>query len=204
MYRDSRNNLNTEKINDVKIPNISRNMSKDTTKKYEISSRSDPIKRHKKYGTRKRLTIQIVYIIAAILWAVFITYFGFYRTPKAGLIILLIPFFVYGLGFINAKELTVDVEDNVFSANYLSVGLLIVLPLLTWMDKRQNHNTTIVTEAMIVSIVLSLLSLVDIWVRPKWLSVVKHIKSVIQTAALTLLVFALYMFYIGRQQGKTT
>jgi hypothetical protein len=57
----------------------------------------------------------------------------------------------------------------------------------------------IIVEAMILAIMLSMISLIDVWVEPKWLSIVKHIKSILQTASLALLIYALYMFYVGRE-----
>lgn len=164
------------------------------------------INRHKLFGRRKVQIIKIIYLIGIVLWTILIWYMKFYKTGKLGYIILIIPLFVYLFGFINSNKITVEVEDSLFSANYLSVGLLIVVPLLSWVDskEKENKNKVMVIESMLIAIVLSLLSLVDIWVSPKWLSTVKHIKSILQTAAVTLLVFSLYMFYEGRRSKTDT
>lgn len=195
----------------TKIDNTDRSKSKSSPRGINPSSKNGfgggkrdkhvKINRHKLFGTRKVRVIKLIYLVGIVLWVVLIWYMKFYKTGKLGYIILIIPLIIYMFGFLNADKITVEVEDSLFSANYLSVGLLIVVPLLSWVDskEKENKHRHIVIEAMLIAIVLSLLSLVDIWVPPKWLSTVKHIKSILQTAAVTLLVFSLYMFYEGRR-----
>jgi hypothetical protein len=162
-------------------------------------NRYEKIDKHKAYGRKKTLSVQLLYLFAAVIWIIFCAVMGFTNIPWVGLVILAIPLVIFGIGFFNANKITVEVEDTIFMANYLSIGLLIVIPLLAWMDKVNNNNKERVITAMIAGIVLSMLSLVDIWVRPKWLSFIKHLKSVLQTASLTLLIYAIYLFIIGRQ-----
>lgn len=178
---------------------MSKNKIPDTPDIPMCSSPNDcKINKYKKYGRNKTRTIQLTYIIASILWILLIAVTGLYQTTLLGYLILTIPLCVFGFGFINAQHLTVEVEENVFTANSLSIGLLILLPLLTEVDKSFNKNKKIFTRAMIIAVVLAMFSLIDVWVQPKMLSVTKHIKSILQTLALTLLVYALYMYYAGR------
>ena len=163
----------------------------------QVTQRKDK-KGGKIYGTRKRLIIKWIYIASIIGWVLLLYLLRFYRTSWVGYIILSIPIFVYLLGIINSNQMTVEVEENVFGSSYLSIGMLIIIPFLAWMDKRPNVNNAIVSEALILAIILSLVSLVEIWVPPKWLSIVRHLKSIFQMAALSLLVFGMYMFYVGR------
>lgn len=164
-----------------------------------VESRREPFKKTKLYGSRRTQSVQIVYVIASLLWILLIFVLGLWKTDLMGTIILLIPLVVYGFGFYNANTLTVEVEETVFSINYLSIALLVVIPLTAWINKTYNGDQRYLTRIMVVAVIIALLSLVDIWVRPKWITVVRHVKSALQTAALTLVVFALYIYYMGQQ-----
>lgn len=153
------------------------------------------------YGTRKTRAIQSLYIICSVLWIVLILLLGLYHTDWPGLVILSLPLFVFAFGFVNSSDLSVEVEEDMSKANYLSIGLLVVLPLLTFCTndykgdgQAKIHFMTII----IVALILTMLSMVDIWVKKKWMTLMKHIKSILQTTSLTLIIFALYTYYVER------
>jgi hypothetical protein len=156
------------------------------------------INKYARYTPEKSLTIQITYIISVLAWIFLIYITGLYETSLLGLLILAIPIFVFGFGFVSARHLTVEVEESLFSANSLSIGLVILLPLLTELDKTYNKNKQLFTRAILIAIVLAMFSLLDVWVQPKYLSITRHIKSILQTMSLTLLIYALYSYYMGR------
>ena len=164
----------------------------------EDSNRHDPIKTTKTYGKTRARAVQIVYLCSMAFWVFLIIVLQLYKTQFFGFIILLIPFFFYFIGYWNADKLTVEVEDKTFAVSYISISLLIVIPLVTWVEKNFYGNRWYITKIIVVAVVLALISLIDIWVRPKWITLVRHIKSALQTASLTLLVFALYAYYMGQ------
>lgn len=153
----------------------------------------------RQYASHITTTVKWIYGTAIILWILLILFFCFNKTSYFGYIILALPVIIYIIGFINASGVNVESDDTIYACNYLSIGLLVVLPLLTWLDKKENANKIAIIEAMIIAIILCMLSLIDVWVKPQWVAVVRHIKSVFQTASLALLIYALYMFYVGRQ-----
>lgn len=157
--------------------------------------------KRKVYGQRKVRSIQSIYIISAVLWLCLILVLRLYRTDLPGYFILAIPIFVFAFGYVNSNGLSADVEEDMFKANYLSIGLLVVLPLLTWFNndyKGSNEKRREFMTLIIVALVLTMLSLVDVWVPKKWVTLVKHVKSVLQTASLALIIFALYTYYVER------
>lgn len=164
-----------------------------------VQCRREPFKRTKCYGRKRTKSVQFVYVMACLIWVVLIFVLSLWKTDLIGTIILLIPLLVYGFGFYNANTLTVEVEETIFSINYLSIALLVVIPLTAWINKNFNGDQRYLTRIMVVAVIIALLSLVDIWVRPKWISVVRHVKSALQTAALTLVVYALYVYYMGQK-----
>jgi hypothetical protein len=158
------------------------------------------IARHRcrRHGRKKGQQIQILYVIALIFWTIVILALGLWRTDLIGWIVLMVPPLVFIFGFVNANELTVEIEDQMFEANYLSVGLIIVLPLLMWING-QHHDQNPADRQhfiriVVIALVLSMLSMIDLWVSREKVSLVKHGKSILQTASIALLIYGLYWF----------
>jgi hypothetical protein len=155
----------------------------------------------KTYGTRKVRMVQSLYIIASLFWILLIYLLKLYKTDFFGYLILLIPLFIFAFGFLNATSITGEVEDILYKANYLSVGLIIILPLLTWFAndyKGDPQKRLQFLSIIIVALVLTLFSLMDVWVSRKWYPLVRHLKSVFQTLSISLLIFGLYIYYVER------
>jgi hypothetical protein len=155
----------------------------------------------KYYGSRKLKAVQSVYIFSSLFWILLIYLLKLYQTDFFGILILLIPLVIFTISFINSSNINEEVENNLYKANYLSIGLIIVLPLLTWFTndyKGDTQKRIKFISIIIVALTLTLFSLVDIWISKKWYPVVKHVKSVFQTMSITLIIFALYMYYVER------
>ncbi len=160
----------------------------------------DPFKPTKLYSRKVTKVVKIVYVASILIWLLIIWGLKLYQTNFWGFFILGIPIFFYMVTFFNSSHLTQEVEDRTFAISYISIALLVVIPLVTWVDRNFYGNKWYLGRIVVAAVVLALISLIDIWVRPKWVSVVKHIKSALQTASLTLLVFALYTYYMGQHR----
>lgn len=158
----------------------------------------EPFKLTKKYSERKYQTIQWMYLIFIIFWGLLVWLLNLKPNGFLGWIILLIPVVFYSLGYFNAPSLTVEVEEKTYSVTFISLALLVVIPLVAWVNTNFHGNKWYLCRILVVAVILALISLIDIWVRPKWVSFVRHFKSALQTASLTLLVFALYTYYMGQ------
>jgi hypothetical protein len=157
----------------------------------------DPDIDKREYYTQEQIDlVQWVYIIALVFWIFIICIFGLYDTDVPGWVILSIPLVVFFTGYSNAHHLTVEVEHENFQSNYFTIGLVLILPLLTWVKKEYHGDSERFIRILIFAIIVILLSLLDVWVEKKYLSVAKHAKSVLQTLAITLIIYALYSFYI--------
>lgn len=87
--------------------------------------------RHKPYTEPTVLSVRVAYVLMAILWIfLVVVVLKIFQSDWIGMCILSIPLFIYLLGFINANRVTPEVEKTMFDINYLSLGLLIILPLL--------------------------------------------------------------------------
>jgi hypothetical protein len=143
--------------------------------------------------------IKVVYVIIIIAWTLLISFSGFFRL-KAGLLLLL-PYVFFILALITVEDLTTGVEECMFKANFLAVGIILSLPLLNWSNKDYTGDKRLFSSIIIIAISLSILSLIDVWVPERWLSVYKHFRSCLQTMSLTLMIFGLIEYFFCKD-GK--
>ncbi|CAH6418733.1 Hypothetical protein POVN_LOCUS454 [uncultured virus] len=148
------------------------------------------------YGERKAFWVDSIYICAILIWLIFICYFRLYASP--GAFVLWLPPILFLIALVNINNLTLEVEADMFKANYLSIGLLVVLPLLAWMSRDYAGDRSHFVTVIMLAMVLTLLSLIDVWVAPRWLTVYKHARSCIQTMAIGLLIYAIVAYCMQR------
>nr|QBK91146.1 MAG: hypothetical protein LCPAC202_01200 [Pithovirus LCPAC202] len=145
--------------------------------------------------------VQLVYIIAAIVWIIIVFVLCFWEIDIIGIVILAFPLVIFGVNFANTTVLTHDIESEMFTGNFISFGFLIAIILINWskIGDKSKYFTI-----LFISLILIMLSLVDVWVDSENLSVAKHIRSIFQTTALSLLVYALYVYYKDVMRTPTT
>lgn len=153
------------------------------------------------YSERQIQSVRLVYVLGAAVWLILIVVMNLITHNAVGVIILMIPFALFALSYFNIESITPTVEQNTFSSNFLSLGLILVFPILTWVTRDSDvpalHQERFMS-LLVLSIGLTMLSLLDIWVPEGWIPITIHIKSIFQTLALTLLLYALYSYYIER------
>lgn len=149
-----------------------------------------------KYDDHTIKIIQIIYIISAVIWIMLFFWLKSYFNDCFSWIFLLIPLIIYSINYINLQHITINVEDEMFQGNYLSFCLLIVVILINWNHPLSENDKISFFRILLVAFILIMLSLIDLWVYPKYLRIVKHIRSIFLTAALTLLAFVFYLYYI--------
>ncbi len=144
--------------------------------------------------------IQLLYILAIVVWIVFVFALKFYKTNLIGIIILLIPFFVFGINYGCIAFNSPEVENFVLKGNFLSFGFLITVIIINWSKVGDKSR---LFKILLISLVLIMLSLIDIWVKKDKILLAKHFRTVFQTLALVLLVFALYSYYLDQVSQHT-
>lgn len=145
----------------------------------------------------KILIISISYILGMLIWTILVCLLGLYNHDVICTCLIFIPYIVFILGMMNADKVTEETEREFFAYNYLSVGLLIFLPLLTWLGNNNRSKNTMFITLVILALIFTMLSMVDIFVRPEYLTTMRHIKSVFQTLSMILLIYAIYLYYIS-------
>ncbi len=145
-----------------------------------------------KYKDNKITTIRVVYLISVVLWLVILYVFRFFETDLIGIVILIFPIIIFSISFSFIEFNTVDVESEMLGGNVLSFVFLVVTIMIKWSEIKQKRKILL---AIIVSIVLLMGSLVDVWVNKENIIIIKHIRSIFNTTALSLLIYALYTHY---------
>lgn len=143
--------------------------------------------------------IRWVYFFAIIGWLFLIFWYQLFPPLdfiEAGILVL--PLMVFLISYSSIPHITEQVEGYMFKANLLTLGLLIALPLLNWAYSNFNGNRVLFIKLAATAIIFSMLTLIDVWVPHRFLPLEKHIKSILQTSAITLLIFALYRFFIEK------
>lgn len=140
-----------------------------------------------------KLKIQLIYVIAIVLWIILIFILDIHKSDWVGWIFLSIPIIVYSISFSYASGKEHDIADDMFGGDFLSFAFLTIVIIINWSKiTRTSHFFKII----LVSAALLMMSLIDVWVDKEKIIIIKIIKSILQTAALSLLIYALYLYYL--------
>lgn len=164
----------------------------------------DPQKK-KEYGRTKVFIVRSLYLLSIIAWLLIIWLLRINPNNLFGYFLLILPVIVFTITIIFASQFTVEIEESMFGVNVLSLGVLIILPLLTWMHKDFAGDVTQFMAVVLSGVSLTLIASIDIWVPLKWLSVTRHFRSVLQTYGISLILYALYLYFynINTRKGTT-
>jgi len=150
------------------------------------------------YTANQINNIKIIYIISILSWLILI--FILNILPPYNLIefiILFIPVIVFMVSYLSVDNLCDDVDDYFFKNDILSTGIIIAVPLIIWIHSNSKNKSTF-TKILITALILSLLSLINIWIPHDSLPYMKHIRSVLQTMSIILFMFALYRYFLEK------
>lgn len=134
--------------------------------------------------------VWLIYLIFIVIWIAIIVWGGFYRSDPFVILILAIPILVFSINLYNTSHHTSAVASTMLKSNVLSFLFLSVSILVNWFGSGERKR---IFRALIISVFFILVSLLDIWVSEDKLIYVVHIKTALQTIALTLLIYALYI-----------
>ena len=149
-----------------------------------------------RYHCTVKVNIEYVYIIASILWIGLIIVLGLWQHDDIIVwFILLLPLIVFAINYLSVGDFTCKMDEQMFRGNILSFGFLVAIILINWNTPLGHHDKTEFFKIIIVAFILLMISLVDLWVDEKKMATVKHIKTSLHTASLTLLALALYLYY---------
>lgn len=150
------------------------------------------IRRQKFYDLEVCQQIQVIYIIAIIVWIILVWALEMYKTDVIGWFFILLPVVVFTINYNCVHTATRETEGDMFAGNFLSFTFLIAAILISW--------TKLGTQAkffklLFTALILIMFSLIDVWLPKNKMIIQKHLRTIFQTGALGLLALALYMYY---------
>ncbi len=154
-----------------------------------------------KYCALRIKTVRAWYVFVSVLWISLLTALQVTRYLRDTTFawIAMLPLVVFTLAFASAENLDTETEAALMRYNTLTLGLVIVLPLLTWISDRfsgRGIQRKQYIGILVTALVFAMLALVDVWVPQRWMSLETHVRSSLQTMSLGLLIIALYLFYL--------
>lgn len=135
--------------------------------------------------------IRATFFAFAIIWILLIVMNKLYTHIAAW--ILLIPLALFLLGFMHAEETNnCEIETDVFSTTFITVGLLFSLPLIAHTSKENPHP--LLNRAIWLAMISTLFSYLHFWVGKSGRHVCKVIRSCLEMFAVSLYLYAIIIF----------
>jgi hypothetical protein len=150
--------------------------------------------------------IQITYLILAIIWILIVIFLRLWKTNIIGWMIILFPLIIFGINVYYSNDVSSDNPNaNVSSDNTLSIGILLLIPLIAYCDRNvyhtQEYRNRFIAIA-VTAIVLFLLSYVVIWTPRQYVAIVNRVITSFTTMSVALTIFLLYLYYTHRSTRK--
>lgn len=136
-----------------------------------------------------------VYIVFTFLWVLIVLLNRFYADKgNISMFVLFIPFIVYFIGIMNADIIDESITSDVYQTTFITNGILLSLPLLTWFNKEKLNKE--LNHIIFLAMFFTLLTYYHIWIPMEGRRIYKIIRSCSETMAITLYIFALTIFFI--------
>jgi hypothetical protein len=136
-----------------------------------------------------------LYAVAIVLWVIILLALKIRPDDWVEWSLILLPVILFSMGIAFAKTMSVRMEEYMNRSNLITLGLVIALPLLDWIVKYHEGDRQSFIVACGVAIILSMLTLIDVPVPDNKVYIIKHLRSILQTYAVVILIISLYKFF---------
>lgn len=157
---------------------------------------------NEKYSDYTIYYLQVLYIIGAVFWIILCIAVSIYKYANWLIWCLLaVPIIIFAFNYLNLKNIGPDIEQFMLLGDYLSFGSLIIIVLVYWRAPISNENKSEFLKLIVTAFIILMLSLIDVWGTRSQQSIVRHVRSMLETMALILLAVALYFYFLVHQPG---
>lgn len=162
--------------------------------------------KHGNDTTKNRLTkkevnetsfyVRAVFSFFSVVWLLIIVFNKYYTSITAW--ILLIPFAIFLLGFMNAEE-TCDSEltEDVFTLSFSTIGVVVAIPLLGLYNKDKTNDK--LNNIVFLALICTLFTYLHVWIKKSTRHVYKAVRSCLETYAVILYIFSILIFFIDEK-----
>lgn len=152
------------------------------------------------YDSQTLRNLRFLYAMAICLWVVILNGCGISRKISTiSLSIMFFPIALMILAMANLHKITKTIEEYNSKANYISLGLIVAIPLLSWIKtQKETENRAYEKTSMVLFVMLIMITPMDVWVSEKDQAYVVHIKSICQIFVLAILVSMLLNYFDDR------
>lgn len=139
--------------------------------------------------------IRRTYVIGILIWIFIIYILNIYPKNLFEILILSIPFIIFLIDFTFAEDLIEENIDDTTTSNFLSLGILFIIPFLSWIKQDKDvENIKQFIHIALVSIILSLFSLIDLWIPRKSTVFLRFLRSIFSTMSIVLILYAIVLY----------
>lgn len=136
--------------------------------------------------------LRFIYALGSILWILLCAYIAFtFEILSITALLALLPLIVFGIAIYEAPRLTREVESSLFLGNFLYFASIAAILMM--------HKTPrkVVVFTFLAAIFLLAISLIDLWVESTLIVYFKHVRSMLQTTGVTMLILAMIVLFAG-------
>ena len=144
------------------------------------------------YDSDTVTNVKYIYIIAIVLWIFLIYILELYNTDNIGMLILFIPILVYLISMTYFEGCDTNIENEVFQYDVFVFGVAVITLIIS---SRYTYYSSFFYKLLFVGVLLTALSTIDFWISKHNLILVKHIRSILQTAAVIIFIYIFYSVY---------
>jgi len=145
------------------------------------------------------MNVATIYLILIVVWIVLIVALKLYQTNYVGLIILLIPVFIFAITtYYSDDEHLVSNHSIGSDDDFLSVGIVLLLPLLAYLDKNFDDDKGQFICIIIVALFIFLATTMVCWLPERYAKIGKMFRTGFQVIAIGLVLVAIHIYYQHR------
>jgi hypothetical protein len=145
------------------------------------------------YTNNQVFYIRALYVLGILAWLFVIYVLSILNYDWFIVLLAIIPIIMFVWTWYIIPTFIREYEDSVFQVNYLSITMLVVIPLFFNLSKLKHDNCAL--RIVIIGVFFVVLSVIDVWTHPDNISIIKHFKSIVETFGIFLLLIAIYIYF---------
>ena len=155
------------------------------------------------YDSDLQYYIYCVYIIAIVIWCILISVFRIGLEPCSPswlLLIVFIPIVIFVIGLFNCEKFDHMIGKCMFQTPIITICIILAVQYIYWIIKSESpcdmRTSTHMLSLITLSIILVLLSSLDIWSNQKMIVIWNHLRHTFQTMAIVVAIYSIILYCV--------